>query len=816
MSAPAAENLKAAAHDYAKRGWRVLPLYHVVDTDTGPVCTCKDGSACKNAGKHPNIKKWQDNASRSGSDIETWWGERPRSGVGIATGEQSGVFGLDVDPDNGGLETLAALEAKHGKLPYTYTVRTGSGGKHLYFTWPGFAVTNSAGKLGAGLDIRGNGGQLVAPPSQSGKGGYVVSVDAPVADAPAWLLDLLRPAEPRTTGGVPVSTEVANHYAAAALAAELDRVRTAPEGTQNNTLNTAAFSLGTLVAVGALDRRHVFEELIAASRDSGYPARDGERAMEDTIASGLDKGELNPRTPWPPVGTAGPTEEEIAAIREIYGENSPEMDWLVHDFSSNGNGAGTTREPVGTGGNHPGTTDCDHDRPDVQAHIDALLGGHPDLARSLARTIPFPDFLPAAQQELIEIYRSAAGPQESVAGACALLRRHRATLDCPHPRGESPCDVANYWFTAKPLAVKPSSWAPMDLTAILDGTAEPEEPTLLARADGQCLLYPGRVHWVQGEPESGKSLVVQYEVAQLLTNGGTAVYIDNEMGAAAAVGRLLSFGVSRDNIRRGLRYIRPDVGPGKEPIAFLALLSSTADLVVIDGVTEALGLDGFSVNDNDQVAKWMRDVPRKLAERTGAAVVCVDHVIKNGGGGGRFAIGAQAKQAGVDGAVYTVEPLKPMGRGLCGEVMLRIGKDRPGAVRPHCGAYREKDRTQEAARIIFDSDPETYDLTVTVQTPEGASTADQETGGMKRRTWIMEQVSKLAEGFPDGITIKQTRDSAGCRHEFVRDALKVLKIEGYVETRPHGTNSYYPRWFSIKPYRQKNDPLRKDTEGPSE
>lgn len=812
MSAPAAD-LKAAAHEYAQRGWRVLPLHFI----RGEECSCRDGAVCKSAGKHPILKGWQDRASTSGADIEEWWSQRPRAGVGIATGEQSGLFVLDVDPDNGGLATLAALERAHGPLPYTRTIRTGSGGKHLYFNWPGGAVTNSAGKLGPGLDIRGNGGQVVAPPSRSNKGDYVLSVDAPVVDAPAWLLDLLRPPEPKkpTTGGTPYSPEGANHYAEAALADELAQVEAAGEGTHNHQLYRSACNLGELIGCGALDRIRVFEALVAASTAAGYPQRDSWRQMENTIVGGLDKGELNPRDPWPPVGTAtGPTEEEIAAIRAIYGENSPEMDWLAGHSSGNGSSAvtsaGTAGEHLGTPGNTPDTGECDHDNPDVQAHIDALLAEHPDLADKLTETEPLADFLSAKQHILIEAYRSAAGPQESIEGACAMLRRHRATLD--HPEEQSPCDVANYWFTAEPIepsnqpSNQPSSWAPIDLSSILDGTAEPQEPTLLTRNDGHCLLYPGLVHWMQGEPESGKSWVAQHTAAEVLKDRGHVIYIDHESTPHAVVGRLQTLGVSRDDIRRGLRYVQPEVGALKEITAFAALLAGPADLVVIDGVTDALGVDGSSLLDNGEVAAWMRRVPKKLASHTGAAVICVDHVIKNSNGSGRFAIGAQSKLAGVDGAVYTVEPLKPMGRGLCGELVLRIGKDRPGEIRPRCGPYRAGDRTQEAARLLLDSTGD-HGMEVTVQAPEGEPEGEPTTEGLPRYTRIMERISKLLEQHkPDGYTQTWVRDHTTGKNACIPTALKVLRAEGYINEVLH-EHGRYPLWISVRPYREKTDPV---------
>ncbi|MGH4006736.1 MAG: hypothetical protein ACRDTH_00955 [Pseudonocardiaceae bacterium] len=115
-----------------------------------------------------------------------------------------------------------------------------------------------------------------------------------------------------------------------------------------------------------------------------------------------------------------------------------------------------------------------------------------------------------------------------------------------------------------------------------------------------------------------------------------------------------------------------------------------------------------------------------------------------------------------DGAVYTVEPIKPLGRGMCGELVLRIGKDRPGEVRPHCGGYKAGDRTQEAARMIVDSTDETG-IQVTLQAPEGTPEGEPTTWGMVRRTALMEQCSKLLEDFPDGLTTRQAQQHCQCR-----------------------------------------------------
>ncbi|MDQ1049126.1 hypothetical protein QFZ76_007362 [Streptomyces sp. V4I2] len=133
--------------------------------------------------------------------VTGWWSRWPAGNIGIATGDASGIWGLDVDEKNGytGSATLACLEREHGDLPMTYTVGTGSGGVHHVFSYDGvdFDLRGSARKLGNGLDTRANGGYIVAPPSRANDPkhfmAYTVLVDVEPVPAPAWLLGLLRP-----------------------------------------------------------------------------------------------------------------------------------------------------------------------------------------------------------------------------------------------------------------------------------------------------------------------------------------------------------------------------------------------------------------------------------------------------------------------------------------------------------------------------------------------------------------------------------------------------------------------------------------------
>jgi Bifunctional DNA primase/polymerase, N-terminal/AAA domain len=168
-----------AALRYAGNGWRVVPVL--------------PGS------KRPALTRWTEAATADAEKVRRWWTEEhPDAGVGIVTGPGSGLWVLDVDdPDS-----LAELEERHERLPATLTSITGSGGYHLFFRWPaGAEVRNDAGRrLGPGLDVRGEGGFVVAPPTLHPNGAeYAWDLGEPEepADAPAWLLELVTREEAR-------------------------------------------------------------------------------------------------------------------------------------------------------------------------------------------------------------------------------------------------------------------------------------------------------------------------------------------------------------------------------------------------------------------------------------------------------------------------------------------------------------------------------------------------------------------------------------------------------------------------------------------
>lgn len=196
---------------YARRGMQVFP----VDTH-----------------KHPLVK-WADEATRDEERIKAWWEKQfPGAGVGIATGARSGIVVLDIDVGKGGPESLMRLLVDWGQLPNTPETITGGGGRHIIFRHPGVDVRNSASKLGPGLDIRGDGGYIVAPPSMHESGnkyrwepGARLS-QTELAEMPGWLVRLL--VEPQNADGKP------QHMPAQEIP------DTIPNGARNQTLTSLA------------------------------------------------------------------------------------------------------------------------------------------------------------------------------------------------------------------------------------------------------------------------------------------------------------------------------------------------------------------------------------------------------------------------------------------------------------------------------------------------------------------------------------------------------------------------------------------------
>jgi hypothetical protein len=211
--------------------------------------------------------------------LRIWWGRSPRANVAIITGRISDLVVVDVDPAHGGLGTLAAMEADHQLLDRSAAVHTPSGGRHYWFRHPGGRLSNSnktiRDRYGAGVDIRGDGGLVLAPPSVRLTGAYRWAVGGPttIPPMPAWLVDLLRARPPERR---PV--EASAQPTAGRLAALERQVRTAAEGNRNAMLYWAGNRLREMGA--PRDWAQVLEQ---AAVDAGLSRNEA----SGTLASAL-------------------------------------------------------------------------------------------------------------------------------------------------------------------------------------------------------------------------------------------------------------------------------------------------------------------------------------------------------------------------------------------------------------------------------------------------------------------------------------------------------------------------------------------------
>lgn len=229
--------LKEAALEYARRGFYVIPLHY----PAGDGCSCRQPQ-CENIGKHPRTEHGLLEASIDEAQIREWWTRWPSANIGIVTGEKSGIVVLDVDKKHDGDKSIVALQAKYEKITERVIAKTGGGGWHLLFRHPGGRVGNiqSTNILGLGIDVRGDGGYIVAPPSRHAQGKryeWVIQPNGVLPEMPVWLRLLLSRPKLQVTTAEAVSAPI-------------------PEGARNKTLASLA---------GSMQRRAMSSEAILAA-----------------------------------------------------------------------------------------------------------------------------------------------------------------------------------------------------------------------------------------------------------------------------------------------------------------------------------------------------------------------------------------------------------------------------------------------------------------------------------------------------------------------------------------------------------------------
>jgi hypothetical protein len=251
--------LSAALH-YTERGWPVFPC----NPQMGP------------NRKRPLTPRGFHDATTEPAIIRAWWGRWPDALIGMPTGRVSGLWVLDIDvkrPECNGFDTLDDLG--HSILPETPMVHTPTDGVHAYFDASERELKCSAGLLGPGLDVRGDGGYIILPSPGSGYQWDPQWNFGTIALAPAlawlWPPKLSRPAIARPAK----PTAGLSRYGEAAIESACDAIAGAPEGEQERTLNAECFSIGTLAGAGFVPARIALTALLRAA--NAMPDHDARR-----------------------------------------------------------------------------------------------------------------------------------------------------------------------------------------------------------------------------------------------------------------------------------------------------------------------------------------------------------------------------------------------------------------------------------------------------------------------------------------------------------------------------------------------------------
>lgn len=281
---PAAPDVLAAARRYAARGIPVLPLH---TPQGGGRCSCRR-AGCDRPGKHPRLRHGLTDASTDLGQIDLWWATWPAANIGLRTGVVMDVLDADTAPGWAAVGRLGV--AADGPL-----ARTGSGGWHLWLRPTGHG---NRVRLLPGVDWRGAGGYVVAPPSLHACGAryrWRRGPDAALPGCPPTLRRLVAGPPPAAPVGGPVHHPA--RYAAVALATETRRVAGAPVGQRNDTLNRAAYALGRLVGAGLLDPYTVRAQLTAAAHQAGLGRREITRTLHSGLTAGYRRAQLSTGAP---------------------------------------------------------------------------------------------------------------------------------------------------------------------------------------------------------------------------------------------------------------------------------------------------------------------------------------------------------------------------------------------------------------------------------------------------------------------------------------------------------------------------------------
>jgi hypothetical protein len=221
-----------------------------------------------------------------------------------------------------------------------------------------------------------------------------------------------------------------------------------------------------------------------------------------------------------------------------------------------------------------------------------------------------------------------------------------------------------------------------------------------------------------------------------------------------------------------------------------ALLEIQPDLIIVDGVNAAMTLLNLDLTSNRDATFFSQQLLRPLA-LSGACTITIDHVTKSKEGRGNYAIGAQAKRADINGAAIMVEVVMPFGRGMSGELTLKVTKDRPGHVR----AVSKEAKFAGTVQLKSSADGS---VDMTILAPLGER-------NKLRPTHLMEAVSKVLEGANAPLSKNAVEKEIKGKAEWVRVACQVLIDEKYIAIENGQRNSLNLKL--LRSYREADDGL---------
>jgi hypothetical protein len=352
--------------------------------------------------------------------------------------------------------------------------------------------------------------------------------------------------------------------------------------------------------------------------------------------------------------------------------------------------------------------------------------------------------------------------------------------------------AANLYATgpqAKPAGLADLSWL---------HTGQPPEmptPTILARADGHHLFYPGKVNGIFGDPESGKTWIAQAAIIETLHAGGNAAIIDvDHNGPELTTQRLLALGATPTQLadQTRFRYYQPE-----EPDELLEAVDQITewapDLLLVDSIGEMFPMLGVSTNDGDEMTTALRRTCTKPTT-TGVCVITIDHLPKSTEARETgYAIGSIAKKRMIRGVYLRADARLQPAPDQIGKITLRIIKDTAGEVRrTSAGGY--------AGTFTLDSTQPgvtTWDI--------GREDAAIGSDGQFRPTHLMEAVSRYVEDY-DQVSFREIKMAIRGKTTAVQDALRILISEGYISVieGSRGTHKHH----SVAQYREAEDANR--------